>query len=283
MYQYLTPVDIANNVRMIRTTHQGTILIVEGDIDVRVYSKFIDEKLCVLTPAFGKDNAIEALSNLEKSKLTNILVIIDSDFWQLAGITPTSSNLVLTDSHDLETMIINSEAVEAMLSEFGKTSKISRLSKPLREFLIDCALPIGFLRWLSSPHKFHLYLKFDGLCFNRFVDKKTLRIDINKLIRETKINSKNRSLNENWIKSEIIKLYKMGYDPWHVCSGDDLIEILALGLSNIFGNERSRQMTPNALEGILRIAYSYSCFSRTQLYRSITNWEMINPGSKVLK
>jgi hypothetical protein len=42
-------------------------------------------------------------------------------------------------------------------------------------------------------------------------------------------------------------------------------------------------MKAEELEGWLRIAYEYSHFCATRLYKSIKNWENANPPFKILK
>ena len=66
MNYYLTPHDIANNVRMTRTLFSGAIMIVEGDTDIRVYKQFVIETQCSLIPVYGKPNVIGTLAILEK-------------------------------------------------------------------------------------------------------------------------------------------------------------------------------------------------------------------------
>ena len=72
MKNNLTPFDIANTVRMTRTLHKGAILIVEGTTDIRVYERFLSKTKCKFIPAHGKDNAIGALSILEKNGLNRL-------------------------------------------------------------------------------------------------------------------------------------------------------------------------------------------------------------------
>ena len=47
MKQYLTPHDIANTVRMMRPVYEGSVVLVEGDSDARVYGRFVDDDHCV--------------------------------------------------------------------------------------------------------------------------------------------------------------------------------------------------------------------------------------------
>jgi hypothetical protein len=282
MKRYLTANDIANNVRMMRTQHSGAILIVEGNIDLRFYKRFVNETKCKLTSSNGKDNAIKAVDILEKNEFNGVLTIVDADFWRLDGIKPNSPNLLLTDTHDLETMILSSDSFDTILLEFGSAPKIRKFGKPLRETLLESALPIGLFRWLSSPNKDNLYLSFKDLSFDKFVDKKTLSVDVDSLIKEVKNNSHNSTLDENAIKIKIIALKKARHNPWQVCSGHDLVQILSIGLKNIFGNIRAQSITKETVDGIVRTAYDSSCFYSTQLYNSIKDWEKANDTFNVL-
>ena len=271
MKKYLKAIDVANNARMNRSLHSGTILIVEGKTDIRVYERFISETHCIVIPAYGKDNAIEALAILEKNSVDGVLTIVDADFWRLDGIKSNSTNLLLTDTHDLETMLLSSDALEKVLSEFGSIPKIKKLGKPVQELLLESGLSIGIFRWLSSPTKDNLSLKFKDLYFGNFVFNKTLSIELDKLIKEVNNHNPHKKMDIKLIKSKIIKIKINKYDPWQVCSGHDLIEILSIGLKYLFGNHRAKNISTEAVDGILRVSYEYSFFSLTKLHKSIIN------------
>ena len=236
-----------------------------------------------MIPATGKDKAISALELLENGGLGGVLTIVDADFQRLDGIEPGSSNLLMTDSHDLETMILYSDALDNVLSEFGSAREIVKLGRPIRDILLEGGLPIGYLRWLSSPTKDNLSLKFKELSFDKFVDEKTLCVDVDNLIRELKTNSKDPTLDDNVTKLKVITLMGEGHDPWQVCSGHDLVLILSIGLRNIFGNPRiGKTVTSDQVDGMLRLAYNYSHFCLTRLHNSIKDWEKANPSFRVL-
>jgi len=282
MKAYLKAVDIANSVRMNRSLHFGTFLIVEGNTDIRIYERFINETHCIVIPAYGKDNAIGALDILEKNSFDGVLTIVDADFWRLDGIKLNSTNLLLTDTHDLETMLLSSGALEKVLSEFGSIPKIKELGKPVPELLLESGLSIGIFRWLSSPTKDNLSLKFKGLSFENFVSKKTLSIELDTLIKEVEKHNSHKKMDIKLIKGKIEKTQIEKHDPWQVCSGHDLIEILSIGLKYLFGNHRSKHISTEAVDGILRVSYDYSFFSLTKLHKSIINWEKANSPFKVL-
>jgi hypothetical protein len=283
MKAHLTPHDIANTVRMMRTLHSGAIIIVEGDTDLRVYQRFVDEKRCRLVPGNGRPNTIGSLSILENAHLKGILAIIDADFWKLDGVKPSSSNLVLTDTHDLETMILSSNALDKVLSEFGSTAKIGRLGKPVRTLLLEAASPIGFFRWLSSPTKDNLFLRFKGLNFDGFLNKRTLEVDLHKLIKQVEANTPGCIIDLGGTTVNIQKLKAMGHDLWQVCSGHDMTEILTMGLRSLFGNARAAAISTEVVDGVLRISYEHSYFRCTQLHTSIKSWEEANQDYKILR
>jgi hypothetical protein len=281
---YLTAHDIANTVRMTRTLHKGAFLIVEGGTDARVYKRFVDENNCKVIPAHQKDNATEVLKILENESLEGILAIVDADFWHLEGIKTNSVNLFLTDTHDLETMIISSSEVqEKILSECGSTNKMNQLHHPVIHLVLEATLPIGLFRWIASSSMDNLPLKFRDLPFENFVEIPKLKVDINKLLEEVKANSGEPEIDEKSIKNKIKSLKKENHDPWQVCSGHDMLQILAIGLRSVFGNRKMSKLTADILEQMLRVAYEYSHFQLTRLYKSIENWEKTNSTYKVLK
>ena len=284
MKHYLTAHDIANTVRMTRTLHKWAFLIVEGDTDARVYKRFVDETDCKVIPAHNKDNAVDVLKILENESLEGILVIVDADFWHLEGIKTNSENLFLTDTHDLETMIIsNTEVLEKVLSEFGSTNKMNQLRHPVIHLVLEATLPIGLYRWIASSSMDNLPLKFRDLPFENFLEIPKLKVNINKLLVEVKANSGNPEIDEASIKNKIKSLKKGNHDPWQVCSGHDIVQILAIGFRFVFGNRKTGTLTAEVLEGMLRVAYEYPHFRLTQLYQSIENWEKTNSTYKVLK
>lgn len=56
------------------------------------------------------------MSILEKDAFLGVLAIVDADFDILESKLPESKNVLFTDAHDLETMIMKSFALEKVLS-----------------------------------------------------------------------------------------------------------------------------------------------------------------------
>lgn len=291
---YLAPEDIANEIR-IEHRYPGnssyTFLLIEGSTDERVCQHFIAKDRCQIIVAHNKENVINALTILEKDNFLGVLAIVDADFMVLEEKLPSSQNLLLTDMHDLELMMINSPALEKVIVELGSMDKISKFEetykKDIRSLLIECAMPIGYLRWVSLRE--NLSLKFEGLNFPKLMNKELLTINTIELIRMVQSHtSDNRGsykplLKDDELHSKVQHLSSYSHDPWHVCCDHDVVNILSVGLRKAIGSNSSKGVEPDQIEMCLRLAYEWSDFCQTQLYAAIQNWEKANESFAVLK
>ncbi|MEZ2300827.1 MAG: DUF4435 domain-containing protein [Microcoleus sp.] len=283
MKEHINPSYIANQIRLLRNQPKFTehsFLIAEGDTDARVWKNLVDSTKCRVEIAHNKDLAVKVLNILEKDNFAGVLAVVDADFWILEGTVPPSPNLLLTDTHDLETMLLKSRALEKVLREHGSTEKIERFAQDIRPTLLQSAKIIGYLRWASL--KFKHDLRFEGLAFKDFVDKKTLALNESKLIQTVKNKSQNPGLDEQQIRANMESLKTDTQDMWHVCCGHDMISILSFALGKALGSGSSKTVEPNVLEQNLRLAYESSYFCKTQLYAAIQQWEKNNQPFQVL-
>ncbi len=285
MKQYLTPNSIANDIRMRRSLFKGTFIIVEGDTDQRFFKGFVDENLCQIVSAHEKDKAISVLEILDDSKFDGVLAIVDADFWRIDGFECLKANLFLTDTHDLETMILHSPALEKLINERGSTNKIDALAKKsgknVRQILLDAGVPIGYLRWISGKECF--YLKFEGLEFGKFIDDSTLLIDITEMIKTVKNKSQKHDLDAECIEKSIQELIDNNYDFWDVCCGHDLTNILSLGFRKALGSYNAKEVTVDIIERELRLAYEKRFLLETNLYKLLKAWEESNHKFRIFK
>ena len=284
MRNYITADDVANGIRMVRAQFSGTFLIVEGQTaDLRVYKRLVDSERAQVTPAHNKDNTLAALKILEEADFAGVVAIVDADFWRLEGLDPTSPNQFITDTHDLETMLLESPVLDKLLDEFGSAQKITDFAAnnnmDVRQALLVAARPIGYLRWVSQ--RGDLSLKFEGIVFSRFIDHDTLHIDISELIREVKNKSRRHDLDDNDLRNKIDQLTDPQHNSWDICCGHDLVCILSFGLRSILGSNNTNKVEPEALERLLRTGYESAYFLSTQLYCSLRGWETSNPPFRI--
>jgi 5S rRNA maturation endonuclease (ribonuclease M5) len=272
MKDQITPDRIANSIRLLRGDHEGVFLIVEGHSDKLIYERLVNKQEVRVTIASGKNNAIKALSILEKEdNFRRVVAVIDADFSRIEQQIPDSNNLFLTDEHDLEMMLIKSAAFDKLLKERGSEEKIKAFTEDIRETLLKLGQEIGKLRWLSLRNK--LDLKFEGLNFKNFIDKENLSINIDKLIISIKNNSQKPSLDEQQIKQDLSVISDENHDPWQLCCGHDFIDILAIALCKVLGTWNANDVKTEVLERELRLAYELSYFYQTQIYQLMINWQ----------
>jgi 5S rRNA maturation endonuclease (ribonuclease M5) len=272
MKDQITPDRIANSIRLLRGDHEGVFLIVEGHSDKLIYERLVNKQEVRVTIASGKNNAIKALSILEKEdNFRRVVAVIDADFSRIEQQIPDSNNLFLTDEHDLEMMLIKSAAFDKLLKERGSEEKIKAFTEDIRETLLKLGQEIGKLRWLSLRNK--LDLKFEGLNFKNFIDQKNLSINIDKLIISIKNNSQKLSLDEQQIKQDLSVISDENHDPWQLCCGHDFIGILAIALCKVLGTWNANDVKTEVLERELRLAYELSYFYQTQIYQLMINWQ----------
>jgi Protein of unknown function (DUF4435) len=291
MRENLTADRYANTVRQQRSTFSGTFLLVEGRSDKIFYSNFVDDALCRFVVTDGKDNAISTLNTLEESSYIGVLAIVDADFDRLETSPPQSPNLLRTDTHDLETMILKSSALDKLLAIYCSDDKLKEFGRDVRTKLLEAGMSIGYFLWLSNSD--NLNLTFDGIKFKEFIDDKTLHLDERKLINEVKNKSQPAA---KLALSDFIDIQKRiaakkqdNHDPWQICRGHDLVEMLSIGLRKAIGSnqamdvEASSDKRKNTLENQLILSYEAAFFFKTQLYQEILAWENRNQPFWVLQ
>jgi len=268
--EYLSADDIANNAMMLGETGR-TIVVVEGITDRRLYGKFLDPSVDVVI-AHSKSNVMGAVKLAVKRRgCAHVIGIVDADLDRLksAWVAP---QLFLTDTRDSETLMLRSDAYDDVMAEFGDRDRIGQFEKrhgSIRDAVTDAAYPLGIMMFVSD--KYGWKLSFKELDFSRFIDRNSLSIDVCSFIRElasAKVGAPDREIMQQMLNDEMV----CEKDVWQVCRGHDAMNILALGLRNIFGSFNSKHITDSALSGAFRLAFDREEFSETDLYKESKEW-----------
>lgn len=281
------PDGIANKIILTRNypyNEHLSFLIVEGETDRTFYKTFVDKQKCQVYSAYNKSSANQVLAILEREVFPGVLAIVDADFDTLEGKLPSNQNLLVTDTHDLETMLIKSPALEKVLGEFGSEEKINQATrttgKDVREILLASGIPLGYMRWISLQEK--LSLRFEDLDFAQFIHKETLNIDQSRFIQVVKNKSQGCHITDAQLLLSLKAIRNIDHDPWHVCCGHDLVSILSVGLRKAIGTLNANDSKPDVIERSLRLAFESSYFHKTSLYVSIQTWEKANTPFVIL-
>lgn len=280
MKEYVRGVGIANRARML--PHEGAFLLVEGGEDARLYGSFIDTSSCKIIVAHGKLNVLDALASLRAQDPRIALAIIDADFMILDGNAPSDSDVLLTDLHDLEAMLLTSPALERVLREYSddRDAKPRESAPRVRERLLELGLPIGLLRWLS--HREGRGWLFKDMDFGCFIDDKTLVLAKPKLLDEIQTRSRKGALLPDDIWPRTDALAAMNGDPWHICCGHDLVMLLAIGLRRVWGTHKDAEVSRERIEQSLRLAYTRADFTATRLHAQLRAWEDAHAPYRIL-
>ena len=275
------PVDIANEIRLLRQVHQGAFLIVEGRDDRLFMERFTCLEKCKIKVARGKENVRQVLEILNEDRFPGAVGLIDADFDRIEVPQTGSPNLVMPEYHDLETMLICSPALGRVLIELGSQSKLDNFDEPVLDAILRRGLPLGCLRLHSKRAK--LDLRFDDLNYNDWIDRSTFQWSTSRLVEVVKNHSQRQDLSSVELESAIEELLDDQYNPRELCNGTDLVEILSIGLRGKLGNEDRSTANANALRRSLRLAYSEQDFSSSKLEASIRTWETLAVGFQVLR
>jgi hypothetical protein len=281
-------VNIANSIRMKRSQSPSvTCLIVEGRDDKAFFGRYTEPHVCHITVASGRPRVVEAILELDRTQFQGALGIVDADFTVLDEQPPASPNLVVTDKHDVECMLLASPALEHVLREQADETKLTSVQETrgtVAKYLLTLGAPVGYLRWASARKQWSL--KFEGLDFSTFVREKDFDFDQARFFEKVRNHQGGRTAplpSVEEMQSEVDALANPGHDLWHVCCGHDLIELLSIGLRKVLGERQAAHVKREALEQQLRLAYEEGYFQSTVLYVAIVAWERRNPPFKVLR
>jgi hypothetical protein len=283
------PGDVEAEIRMMRQAFEGSILVVEGDDDSRFWKSRTHRDRCDIVIAYGKPNILCSVPRLDRKTCGGVLGVVDRDFDAMDGASLPSPNIVATDHHDLETMLICSPALDKILIELGSARKIrdfeQRAGHSVREALLERALPLGRLRWLSSRERLGLQFRKRGkdglrrIDHGKFVKRSTWVMDPQAMVKVVLNFSSRHDLDSQELMDQMATL-PSEHDPRQVCNGHDLIAILAIGLGGVLG---SHKPSLDELERQLRLAHEWNHLEATALYREIRGWEARNPPYRVLE
>ena len=273
MREYIKASDISNQISMLRSVFEGTILVVEGVTDMRLYGKLIDDAVCEIIPAHSKENVRMSVreSNFRR-KDDKVIGLMDADTDLLerkASVPP----LFITDARDAEMMLIKSDALNDVIHEYGEKDAIYLFEEKngkIRDVILNACYPLGLLMYVSKIRD--LGLSFKDLDFSRFINSLTLSSDIRAMAEEVIYNSQDLGLSAKRVREILEAELEKELDPWIVCRGHDAVEILVLGLRKIFGSYNAKGIRCGELAGALRLAYDMSDFIETRLYEETKGW-----------
>ena len=273
MRQYLTVTDISNTVLMMHSAFKGILMVVEGPTDHRLYGKFTDRSEVRTVIAHSKDNVKGVVREVTGHRgLKEVMGIVDSDLDLLMG-RKVSSPLFRTDTRDAESMITSSQSFKEVLWEYADQDRLAQFESrygPVIERVEDAAYPIGLLMYVSEVE--NLNLSFKDLEFLDFIDRFSLKCDLNDLCRAVVRNTAAPVIQARELRILLDEYLQEKHFVDEVCRGHDLVAIMAIGLRFAFGSDNAQHLRDSALGSALRLSYDIRDFNQTQLYKDTSAW-----------
>ena len=268
-----------------RSTHKGSFLLVEGNSDKSLFDKFVSNRDCSIIICHGKEKVIDAINISTNHNCEGVIAILDKDYSRQLK-PPNQREILYTDQNDTEIMILCSDALDAVLLEYGIAEKRDELEKregkPVRDIIFDASGFLGALRLISQKRKWNL--KFQGMKY-RFYARNSFKIkELESVQHITGRSDVRPQVPEKGIVELAIKERKNHAHSRDICCGHDCVRVLGRALNCDLGNTKSFDSESGAksLERVLRVSYNWDHFHQTSLYKEIKTWEA-ESGYKVLQ
>jgi hypothetical protein len=247
-------------------------LIVEGNTDVKLFQSLIEgaERVNIID-ACGSDVVVASIALAPQARLQNpqiapILGVVDRDYRFPSGSLTLNPDLLVSDLRDIECMMMDTPAFEAVLTELGSPKKVAAHGggDKVKDTLFAACRPIAWLRYLSKAQ--NLNFCFQKLDFEKFVDKRTMALDEMKLISHLSGLQPSGTTRRPTIK-DIIDGGVACADAEHppgvkyftsdllLLRGHDLMTSLGLGLRFLWGSLNAVEATGESIERHFRLAF----------------------------
>lgn len=272
--------------------HKNTsILLVEGPSDQAFFRNLVWREVKIIA-CEGKTNVLYATELLIERNLSGILGVVDDDFdsylpnevlekFSQPVKKKMKSRIYHTDTHDLETMLIRSYALEKFLNIYAEPQRLqefrNRFEMEFIDQIGDLTSIIGKFKLLNLREKWQL--SFKKLRFGKFIDSKHIGINIERFLREVFRRSEHATVDQEEVLKTYLEIKEREYIPWKISSGHDYMQILLLCLQDYFGipHKIKRFEKVHQIEDILILSYEYDFFRNTHLYEQMLNWEQKHP------
>jgi len=275
----MTPEDISyqyklNELRLdiSHPNSQGiNFIFVEGQSDIRLFRKLFDMEKCKVERIPGGNPKLEECVTTLVPIHSLILGIRDSDFIRLEGDSYDHESIFLTDFHDIEMTILNTEhGLNALISEYSSTPKSKHFE--LRDQIIESISLASCLKWLNYKEDLRLSFKPS---FQNLISFVNFEVDIDQYVLWVLSKSPNARINDKDVLVEKVRELKQSNpDPFQLTNGHDLMNTFAKYFREEVGG--NRKVSGEILESLLRVAYDLESFKETELYGNLKEWEIRN-------
>lgn len=262
---------VASVVLMLKTpaTENKLLVIVEGEDDKKLFTNFFNDSETILYSLGGCHHFEDVLTQCNPIYEKRFIILKDADFDILNSKKPNHNNLFLTDTHDLETMILKSKKLERVCNEY---------SCPLfdLEEVLKHLLDISYMKWFDNVNNLKLNFKVISVC-SYYNGKDPIPIDCYQ-----------QDLLGNGANKKILfsnSAYKYFIDQHHdvdlyaISNGHDVCDCIR---HKIKLSQKGKNIASSDIQRCLRLLYVFSDFKKTVMYANIESWvNSLGMGDKI--
>ena len=245
------------DVKSLFATHVNkgkTVVVVEGSDDEEVYGKVMDPNAVCIYPDCNCNKHFVILDALNDRYSNRLLAIKDADFDRLDGIRHPYPNLVLTDTHDMEGMIVE-ECLSALEDEDAERCQSISLDEIFNE-LED----ISYLKWFN-------HVNHHGINFRKVTIDLDLTVYFGACMAKT-----GKAVGVTLDDLYRFKEVHPEVSKRELSNGHDILERIYVRAHDFkVGNYPKKPFFRR-----LRRAYPKDAFMNTELFRAIRTWESEN-------
>ncbi|MDA2275156.1 DUF4435 domain-containing protein [Bacillus cereus] len=288
MFEHMTADRTANAIIMQATSSDKAFVIVEGMKDYKLYSKFLNVHNQVeIKQVGGTEKVQQVIQILNEREFNRKVGIIDSDFSRILKKEVNLENLFLTDFHDSEVMMFESQALETALSTYVTKEKLEKFldKRKIREIILTLAKEIGLLKLANYVHGLGLAFKpkeVDGktLKYKDFINDRTLdligREQLIQAVRNYSFNRSDSVAEIDVVKERIEELSNSEYELVQLVNGHDLSNIIFLLLKKVLRCNNRSLYDYNSIEDALIMSYEARYWVETELFQDLHKWAELN-------
>lgn len=272
--------EIVEDIRLQVHTEQGcskTYILVEGEDDVKSYIRFFNDEVTEFSIAGSCVNVLDSLKicSLDEELKDLIIGIKDADFDHIKGVSyPECPSLFMTDTHDVETLMLTSGVVQKLSLELT-----AKYDQSILNDAIEIVIPYSYLRYYNDvcilPHSDLKGIRFDGFKMTKHNPETIVRSSLfwrDKLLMHGG-NSGNRNYpTEEQLLEFIAKNMIIEDQKLQLVNGHDLV----LALRDLFHTryKSSKSYSDAQISSMIRLSYDIQDFQKTSLYNSLATWSI---------
>lgn len=244
------------------------LIVVEGWSDKDVYSRFYSEENFQVhnsTSFPGCQGLVEMTRKLNIKYLKRFIVIKDADFNHLDGISYSDiPNLFLTDTHDIETMMLTDGLMKQIELDYNITEIKDKVNNAANEIK-----HLSYIKWMNE--KLNTGLNFKKSC------KIGSCYDGNKCVSIEQWLNKINSYSANVDKKHFTEKDILEFEDHYIISSDkifqlvcghDIVDAITQKIRFCCKKNVSKQYVAN----VMRKCFTEEFYKKTILCNSINSW-----------